>query len=83
MDTYATLVFLLPFGLLAETWSYRGVIFLGLLFRELTRVLLVYGEGVGAMQLMQTSYAAGYCVEAVYFAFPYQVCSRERSHCLR
>jgi len=53
VDTYAMLLFLLPMGLFAELWSYRGVIVGGVLCRQVTRVLLLFGEGLRAMQVMQ------------------------------
>ena len=78
-DTYASLALLLPLGLLAECWSYRGAILLGLLCRQATRALLLFGRGVGAMQLMQVTYAAAVAAEAVaYFALPYLVVDSPR-----
>jgi len=73
-DTYASLLLLLPVGIAAERWSYRGVIIVGLLCRQATRALLVFGSGLWAMQLMQVCYACATNVEAVvYFAYPYCV----------
>jgi hypothetical protein len=71
MDTYAVLLLLLPIGLLAEAWSYRGIIFLGIVCHQLTRVLLIFGTGLRQMQLMQVTYAAASCGELVYLAYPY------------
>lgn len=57
-DTYAALLFLLPFGLAAEHFGCIPVVIFGLLCRQATRVLLLWGEGVGMMVLMQVTYAA-------------------------
>ena len=65
------MIFLLPAGLLAECWSYRGVILVGVLCRQATRVLLLWGSGLRAMQLMQVTYAAATSAEAVYLAYPF------------
>lgn len=72
-DTYGTFIFLLPMGLLAEIFGYRTTIFLGILCREATRVILIYGEELTAMSVMQLTYAAGYCANTVYFAYVYMV----------
>jgi hypothetical protein len=73
VDTYASLLLLLPLGLLAEgdLLGYRGVILLGVLCRQATRVLLLFGSGLGAMQAMQVTYAAATSCEAVYLAYPF------------
>lgn len=73
VDTYASLLLLLPLGLLAEgdLLGYRGVILLGVLCRQATRVLLLFGGGLGAMQAMQVTYAAATSAEAVYLAYPF------------
>ena len=75
MDTYASLALLVPLGLLAESKyvGYRGVILLGLLSRQATRMLLLFSSGLGAMQAMQMTYAAATSAEAVYLAYPFVV----------
>jgi len=71
VDTYAALAFLIPLGMLAEAKGYRPVIFLGLLCRQATRLLLLFGQGVFQMQLMQACYAAASGAQTVYLAYPY------------
>ena len=64
VDTYAALLFLLPFGLLAEAWSYRGAILVGLACRLATRSLLLWGEGILTMQVMQVNRTSFVCFVA-------------------
>ena len=71
VDTYGAFLFMLPAGVLAESIGYRRVILLGLLCREATRLLLLFGEGVPAMAFMQLTYAAATCVNTVYWAYVY------------
>ena len=68
-----TFALLVPFGLAAEVIGCRPVIFTGLLCREATRILLIFGEGVGQLALMQLAYGAGAAVDAIYFAYVYAV----------
>lgn len=56
VDTYASLALLLPIGILAEKLSYRAVIIFGLVNINVTWLLLIYGEGVWMMQVMQVIY---------------------------
>ena len=72
-DTYATLVALPLVGLLAEVLGYRAVIAAGLACREATRLILIFGTGVGPMVAMQITYAAATSVNVVYFAYVYMV----------
>eukprot|EP00047_Mylnosiga_fluctuans_P014205 m.36396 g.36396 ORF g.36396 m.36396 type:complete len:458 (+) comp5386_c0_seq1:56-1429(+) len=70
-DTYSTFIFILPIGLLADAWGYRPVIALGMLFRELTRTILIFGDTLAAMVAMQVTYAASSCVDTIFFAYVY------------
>jgi MFS family permease len=72
-DTYGFFVFLLPAGILAELVGYRGVILLGLVCREATRVVLLYAQGVTWMATMQLTYALASATNQVYFAFVYMI----------
>ena len=72
-STFGAFVMLLPFGLLAESIGSRRVIFIGLLCREITRVLLIFATSLPAMALMQCTYAAGVAADAIYFAYVYTV----------
>jgi len=51
--TYGALASRLPLVVVAESCGYRNTIALGLLLREATRVLLVFGQGAPVMALMQ------------------------------
>lgn len=68
-----TFVFLLPFGIAAEIVGCRAVILFGLVCREATRILLIFGTTVGQMALMQVVYGAGGAANAIYFAYVYTV----------
>lgn len=72
-DTYSSFLFLLPVGLLAEVFGYKQVIFVGLLCREATRLILLFGKGVTWMAFMQVTYAASTSVDAIYFAYVYMI----------
>jgi len=76
-DTYGSFIFLLPIGLLADYYGYRTVIFTGLLCREFTRTILLFGEGVTAMAAMQLSYAGATASNTVYFAYVYRIVPEE------
>lgn len=77
-DTYATFIFMLPIGLLAEVCGYRLVIAVGLIFRQLTRLILIFGNGLVAMVAMQVSYAGSSCVNTVFFAYVYMAVPESR-----
>lgn len=70
-DVYASLAFVLPVGVCAETIGYVPTLLAGMLFREATRVILIWGEGVPAMTAMQVTYAGGHAANAVFFSLPY------------
>ena len=67
--THGAFAFLLPLGAAAEVLGYRSVILLGLLCREATRALLLFGEGTATMATMQLFYAAATGATTVYFAY--------------
>ena len=72
-STFGAFVLLLPLGLLAESIGCRAVIFIGLLAREGTRVMLIYGTSVPVMAAMQCTYAASVAADAIFFAYVFQV----------
>eukprot|EP01084_Bolivina_argentea_P291744 501446_1 len=72
-DTYGALISLLPVGLCAEHFGFRTVIFFGLICREGTRLLLLYGTEIWQMSIMQCTYAAATSVNWVYYAYIYMV----------
>lgn len=71
--TYGQLAFLIPVGLAAECFGYRTTIFLTLLAREATRVLLVYGTTLSAMQVVEVAYSLGEAGLTIYYAYIYMV----------
>ena len=72
-STTGSFLLLLPLALLAEVVGSRPVILFGILCREATRVILIFGEGVAWMAVMQCTYAGGTAVNAIYFAYVYTV----------
>ena len=62
-STYAYLPFLLVLGPAAELFSYRAVILISICGRVITRFLLLYGDSLLEMQLMQVFYALGTAAE--------------------
>ena len=70
-NTYASLAFMLPAGVLAEAYGYRAVILGGLLAREATRLLLLFAASAPAMALMQVTYSGATAAQTVYFAYVY------------
>jgi MFS family permease len=59
VDTWVSLATLIPVGMAAEVVGYRTVAMFGLLCRQATRVILIWGKGVGVMAVMQAVYAIG------------------------
>ena len=72
IDSLALALTLIPAGILAELIGYRKVIFVGLLFREATRLILLFGEGLPLMAVSQGTYAAAIAAHTVYFAYAYK-----------
>lgn len=67
-DVLASLVWLVPCGVAAERAGYWRVVLAGLLFRQATRLLLLFGQGLGGMVAMQVAYAGATSCNTVYFA---------------
>ena len=72
-STFGTFALLLPFGLLAEVLGCRAVVLVGLLCRELTRIMLIFGEGVRMMAAMQVVYAGGDAAQVIFIAYIFTV----------
>eukprot|EP00050_Salpingoeca_kvevrii_P011102 m.12729 g.12729 ORF g.12729 m.12729 type:complete len:915 (-) comp3257_c0_seq2:161-2905(-) len=72
-DTYASFALLLPIGIIAELVGYRATIGVGLVLREATRLILLFGDGVAWMSIMQVTYAAATGINTVYFAYVFMV----------
>ncbi len=76
-ETYSSLAFALPVGILAEMIGFFPLVVLGMCFREATRIILIFGEGVEMMMIMQGTYAAGHAVLTVYYCLPYLLLLKE------
>jgi MFS family permease len=70
---YGSALALIPLGLATEVWGYRRIILFGLICREATRIVLIYGEGVTWMAIMQVTFAAACGVDTIFFAYVYMV----------
>ena len=73
LNTYATLAALLPVGCAAELLSSKAVLLVGLLCRQATRILLLFGNGIAQMMLMQLAYSVAVASNSVFFAYVYAV----------
>ena len=62
---------------LAELYSYRVAILVGILGRVVTRFLLLFGTSLGAMQLMQVTFAIGTAAEDIFYAYVFYAVSKE------
>eukprot|EP00041_Stephanoeca_diplocostata_P009243 m.140792 g.140792 ORF g.140792 m.140792 type:complete len:357 (-) comp17665_c0_seq13:4871-5941(-) len=76
VDTYVALATLLPLGFLAEIIGYRLVVFIGLLLREATRCILIFGSTVPEMALMQGTYAWASSTDTILIALAFMLVPR-------
>eukprot|EP00808_Paulinella_micropora_P007839 g11506.t1 len=72
-DTYSAFLFLLPAGLLAESLGYKTVVLIGLLARQATRIILIWGQGVFWMASMQVTYAAATSALPIFYAYAFMM----------
>lgn len=77
-DTYGSFAFLLPVGVLCEVAGYKVAIGAGLICRELTRIVLIWGTSIEAMATMQLTYAGATAANTVYFAYVYMCVAPEQ-----
>ncbi|XP_077011454.1 thiamine transporter 2-like [Tamandua tetradactyla] len=75
--TYAYLVLLLPVFILTDYVRYKPVIILQGLSFIVTWLLLLFGQGVKAMQAVEFSYGVVTATEVAYYAYIYSVVSPE------
>lgn len=74
-STYAYFPFLLTLGPVAEVFSYRFAILVGISGRVVTRFLLIFGNSLLEMQLMQVAYSMGTAAEDGMMIFAsYSIC---------
>eukprot|EP00959_Pyramimonas_sp_CCMP1952_P040297 842755-Pyramimonas_sp.AAC.1 len=77
--TYGSVLALIPLGLAAEVWGYQKTILFGLLCREATRIVLIYGTSLAWMATMQVTFAiASQVTETIFFAYVYMVVDSSR-----
>ena len=73
-NTFASLFFILPAGICAQIFGSRRVIYLGLLSRQATRILLLYGTGVFPMVVTQITYGLATSInQAVWYSYVYSL----------
>lgn len=70
-SSYAYLPLLLILGSAAEVFSYRYTIIFGIMGRLATRYLLLFGNSLIEMQIMQLTYSLGSAAEDVFKAYVY------------
>ena len=62
-----------PHALFCFCAGYRFTIFVGILCRESTRVMLIFSEGTAWMGLMEVAFATATAVDIIYFAYVYML----------
>ena len=77
-STFAYFPLLLTFGLSAEIYSYRYTILFGIFGRVITRFLLLFGESLLSMQLMQITFSMGTAAEDVFKAYIYYAIAEDQ-----
>ncbi|XP_032256633.1 thiamine transporter 2-like isoform X2 [Phoca vitulina] len=75
--TYSYLVLLLPVFILTDYVHYKPVIILQGISLIITWLLLVFGQGVKAMQVLEFFYGMVSATEVAYYAYVYSVVSPE------
>ncbi|XP_037706079.1 thiamine transporter 2-like [Choloepus didactylus] len=75
--TYSYLVLLFPVFVLTDYVRYKPVIIIQGISFIMTRVLLLFGQGVKAMQAVELFYGLATATEVAYYAYIYSVVSPE------
>jgi len=74
VNTFSSLLLILPAGICAQRFGSLPVIYVGLLARQATRALLLFGVGVLPMSLAQVTYGLATSVnQAVWYAYVYSI----------
>ena len=71
--SYAFLACILPVGLASAAFGVRRVVMVGFAARLATRALLLWGQGVFAMQVMQFCFGLASATEALFMALIYRM----------
>ena len=74
--TYSFLACLLPAGLAAHALGARTVVAVGFAARLATRAILLWGEGLGAMQAMQVTFGLASACEPAFYSCAYAALPR-------
>ena len=69
--TYATFALVLPVFLFTDYVRYKPIIVLEGISYIATWILLLWAEGVTAMQIMQVTYGVAVCTEVAYYSYIY------------
>lgn len=77
-STYAYLVFLVLMFLLTDFLRYKPLIVIESLAYLCTRILLIWGNGIPMMQLMQVTYGLASAAEIAYYSYIYAVVDESR-----
>jgi len=73
-NTWSSLLFILPVGVCAERIGSLPVIYAGLLARQATRLLLLFGSGVVPMAAAQITYGLATSInQAVWYTYVYSI----------
>ncbi|OQR89552.1 hypothetical protein THRCLA_09696 [Thraustotheca clavata] len=78
--TYGKLLMLLVLPLIVERFQYRTVLLIESIGFLCTRVLLIFGQSLFLMQLMQVTYALGTASKIVYLTIIYREVPRDEYH---
>lgn len=81
--SYSFLACILPVGLASAAFGVRRVVMLGFAARLATRALLIWGEGVAAMQLMQFCFGLASATESIFMALIYRLLPPRRTEVFR
>lgn len=75
--TYSYLAFLLPAGILSHAFGARTVAAIGFAARLATRGILLWGEGIPAMQAMQVTFGLASACEPAFYSCAYAALPRK------
>ena len=79
MSIYASLFFYLIAGPASKRMGLKTFVLCGAACRLWTRMILLWGTSLGAMQLMQVVYAAGTSADAILMAYAYAIVGGEET----
>ena len=80
VSIYASLFFYLIAGPASKRMGLKTFVLCGAACRLWTRMILLWGTSLGAMQLMQVVYAAGTSADAILMAYAYAIVGGEETN---